>query len=336
MSTTATPLRYAIDDRHAGVRVDAALADLVPGLSRRQAMRAIASGWVTVDGRPVAKAYRLNVGAILELARSPLVDLTDGLIAGAALPALTDRALVLVHADLLIVDKPAAMACQPLRPDETGTLVQWVATRFPEVVDAGPDRREGGLLHRIDVDTSGVVALARNRRTFDLLRPAFADGRVHKRYLAVAIDDPQLAVADALPLGEGGAIELPLGRSRAAAGLMVALVRGDEKIRGEPLPASTRYRVLARGDRCALIEVEIGRGRMHQIRAHLAAIGHPLLGDARYGGADPALPRQALHAAELRLELDGVELVGRASLPADLVALCEARKIPSSWERSLS
>lgn len=293
-------------------------------------MRAVAAGWVTVDGRSVRKAHRLRAGEVVELARSPLVDLAAGDAGDAALPALPDRALPLVHADLLIVDKPAGMPCQPLRPDEIGTLVQWVASRFPEVVSAGPDRREGGLLHRIDVDTSGVVALARNRRAFDQLRPAFVDGRVHKRYLAIAIDDPERADAATRPLGADGTIELPLGRAPAAAGLMVALVRGDEKIRGEPLSASTRYRVLGRGERCALLEVEIGRGRMHQIRAHLAAIGHPLLGDARYGGADPALPRQALHAAELRLELDGAELVGRAALPEDLVALCEARRIPAT------
>lgn len=108
---------------------------------------------------------------------------------------------------------------------------------------------------------------------------------------------------------------------------MVALVRGDERIRGQPLAASTRYLVLGRGDRCALLEVEIGPGRMHQIRVHLAAIGHPLVGDARYGAVDPDLPRQALHASELRLELDGSPLIGRAPLPADLVALCAARAI---------
>jgi len=195
----------------------------------------------------------------------------------------------------LIVDKPAGMAVHPLAPGETGTLANAVAARYPECADASPASREGGAVHRLDLETSGCVAFARDREAWEELRGELKGKRAEKRYLALAVGRLE---------GKGF----------------------------RPRPAETRYEVARRFRDYTLVEVELVTGVMHQIRAHLAYLGHPVAGDLLYGGEAarvPLLGRHFLHAAHLALLGPGDERIEAVSpLPADLEAVL--RTLPTA------
>jgi len=319
MPTTPEPQRFTVEASEDGQRLDLVLARRIETLSRRRAAALASAGQVRVNGRRAAKGRALRPGEVVEL---------RGGVGGALAPAedaLEERRLLLVQPDLIVVDKPAGVPTQPLSAAETGSVLQRLAVRFPEVLSAGPDPLDGGLLHRLDVETSGTLAVARDRASHDRLRPAFAEGLVEKAYLALvscpAQDDALVAAAE---------ISFPIARARSRGGQMVAVISGEERIRGSAMAATTRYRLLARGADCAALEVWIRRGRMHQIRVHLAAMGHPIIGDTRYGVAAPDLGRHALHASSISLESVGGPARVSAPLPADLIQLCTDRGIEPS------
>ena len=199
-----------------------------------------------------------------------------------------DTPLVELYADdaLVAVDKPAGLATHPLRAGERGTLANALVARHPECALVADDPREGGFAHRLDTETSGVLLAARTRAAWQSLRRAFGDGAVAKEYLALVAGDPP----------PSGTIEVPL----VHAGRRVR-VAGDRDL--DRLAARTDFETLARGDGVALVRARSSSGRMHQIRVHLAHRGHPLVGDALYGGPPPAAGTRGhfLHAAAIDL-----------------------------------
>jgi 23S rRNA pseudouridine1911/1915/1917 synthase len=281
----------------AGRRLDVVVGDVL-GLSRARVKSLFETGAVRLDGRRPSKGDRATAGARLqvELAEEAPVLLPE--------PGL---ALRLLYEDrwLLAVDKPAGMPSHPLKPGETQTVANALVARYPEVAAASADVREAGLVHRLDIDTSGVLLAARDRETWEAVRGLFRERAVDKRYWAVVSG----------PIADAGAIDLPLrhkGETRVE-----AAVDGGEEGR----EAVSEFHVLDRAGELALVEVRILTGVLHQVRAHLAAIGAPVVGDGLYGGqALPGLSRFFLHARFLGLvhPATAVPLRVESPLPEEL------------------
>ena len=285
-------------------RLDKVVAELF-GISRRRAMEWVAEDRVRVNGRRVPKGQPVAAGSRVEV-RLPPPD--------APVPQ-PDLPLRIVHADafLVVADKPAGMPSHPLKPGELGTAANALVGRFAELAKVGPSAREGGLVHRLDTDTSGLLLAARTDAAHALLRAQFAARTVQKGYLALAFGE----------IHGGGEVALPLAHDpqdprkvRAASDPEWAAEHGAR-------PAITRFSPIERRGGFTLLEVEIPTGVLHQIRAHLAFIGHPIAGDALYGGQElPGLHRHFLHAARLELaHPDGSTARFQSSLPPDLAAV---------------
>jgi 23S rRNA pseudouridine1911/1915/1917 synthase len=187
---------------------------------------------------------------------------------------------------LIFVDKPSGMPVHPLLPGETGTVANALVARWPELPQASLDPREAGLVHRLDIDTSGVLLAAKDRDTWAALRAQFsAGGEAKKIYLALVEG----------PIADGGEIDLPLAQHGER-------VRPALPSDADARPARSQFRVVSRDGARSLVEVRIFTGVMHQVRAHLAAIGAPIVADSLYGGAaEPRLHRFFLHAESLEV-----------------------------------
>jgi 23S rRNA pseudouridine1911/1915/1917 synthase len=265
----------------------------------------IAEGRVRVDGLRAPKGSTVGPGALVRVDLPP----PDAPVPQPELP------LRVVHADvhLVLADKPAGMPSHPLEPGERGTAANALVGRFPELAGVGPSRREGGLVHRLDTETSGLLLAARTDAAHALLRAQFTARSVEKGYLALAQGE----------LHAGGEIDLPLAHDPADPRKVRAA--SDPTWAGQhgARPALTRFTPVERRGGFTLLEVEIATGVLHQIRAHLAFIGHPLAGDTLYGGPVlPGLGRHFLHAAHLAFQHpDGGRPRFDCPLPADLQAV---------------
>ncbi len=291
--------------RGAGQRLDRFLASSIEGVSRTRIQRWIALGAVTVDGAPALPSRRLRGLEAIE---------------AWPLPTEADRAfepdevpLAIVHedADLMVLDKPAGLVVHPAPGHWRGTLMNGL-------LHARPDSARlprAGIVHRLDKDTSGLMMVARSERGFERLTASLAARDVGRRYVAVVEGLPPARFTVDAPIGRD-----PRDRLRMA---VVAPERGR--------PAVTHVERLASAERASTVECRLETGRTHQIRVHLAHRGHPLVGDALYGGRPFAgFARQALHAWRLDLAhpASGDPLSFASPLPADLVALLAALGLP--------
>lgn len=301
-----------------GVRLDKALAQLLPELSRARVKRAIELGVVRVNGKRLPKGGTLAKGDAIRIDVAQVVDTPAVATPDAPLK------VVLETDQVVVVDKPPGQATAPIRPGEQGTLVNAVLGRYPELVPADADTfighsaRDPGVLHRLDTETSGAVVVARTGAAFEELKQALRDGKLDKRYLLVC-------ASEGLP--DEGTIEFPLANHPKDQRRVYACVHPRDVMRYEPRPAATRYRVVQRAGAWALVEARVGKALRHQIRAHFAAIEHPLAGDELYGGpVIRALGRHALHAA--RVTWPGSSTVPAfdvaVPLPKDMATLIEA------------
>ena len=284
------------------VRLDTFLRGALPAMSRRLVRRLIAEGAVCVNGRPAAKGVRVAPGDRVTLPDLPATITPE--------PGL---ALAVLHEDdaLVALDKPGGMPGHALDPRQRGTAAAFLLARYPEMADVG-DPLAPGLVHRLDSGTSGLLVAARTRAAHCALRAALRARAVEKRYLAWVAGD-----ASAL---DGARVALPLAHDPRDRRRMVPAAAGMRA-----WPAETSVMVVSTGCARSLVEATIRTGVTHQVRVHLAARGHPVLGDVLYGGAPAGLPRgrHALHAAGLTLPhpTDGRPLSLSALLPADLAAL---------------
>lgn len=276
-----------IEEEDAGVRVDVILVRRVPELSRARAKALIEEGAVRVDGRRVKKSYIVSAGDRVTLEKTPgLVDFYAAPDSGLALD-------VLVETDgYVVVDKPAGVPTHPLKEGELGTLAGALVARYPEMRDVGYSRREPGILHRLDNDTSGVVLAARDQTTFERLREQLQEGQIEKRYLARCQGSVPAPIVIDTPIAND-----PRDRRRVR---VCNDPREIKRLRAQP--AQTEILTSTPAEHGSLIEVRANNARRHQIRAHLASIGHPLLGDTLYGGPPLAPPnRHLLHALSIQL-----------------------------------
>ena len=287
-----------------GERLDR-LVSLVTGRSRSAAAALVAGGAVRVGGAVVTSGkHRLVPGDEVE------VDAGDA--PGPVVVADPSVSFAVVHedGDVVVVDKSAGMVVHPGAGHATGTLVHGLVARYPEIAAVGAADRPG-IVHRLDRDTSGLLVVARTEQARRRLVAALAGRDVERVYLALVAG---------LPESDAGMVDAPVGRSSREPSRMAVSAKGKE--------ARTRYAVEQRWARSAvaLLRCRLETGRTHQIRVHLAAIGHPVLGDATYfSGRRPPVevPRLFLHATRLAFAhpVSGLPMAFESPLPDDLAAV---------------
>lgn len=292
-----------VEEAASGQRIDLYVGAAL-SLSRSRVKALFEGDHVRLNDRKTKK------GAMLAKGDRVQIELDD---TAQAAGAVADAALALhvLHEDdaLVFVDKAAGVPTQPLAPGETGTVANALVARYPEMAAVGDDPREAGLCHRLDVETSGVLLAARTRPAWEALRAAFSTDRaVEKRYLALVTG----------PLADEGVIEVPLAHA------------GDHVRPGldEGRNAITEFSVRARVGEYALVDVTLVTGVLHQVRAHLASVGAPIVGDTTYGGREePGLTRFFLHASSLgvRHPVTGKFLRVESPLPEELGAVLDRR-----------
>jgi 23S rRNA pseudouridine1911/1915/1917 synthase len=314
--------RTAIIPRElAGARLDQALASVFPEYSRSRLSEWIRRGLATVDRQRCRPRDRVAGGERIELKTAPAVDSERWE------PQPLELAVVHEDAHLLVVDKPAGLVVHPGAGNPDGTLVNALLHRDPAL--AGVPR--AGVVHRLDKNTSGLLVVARTLAAHKHLVAALKRRSVQREYLAIVVGR----------LRAGGRVDAPVGRHRGQRTRMAVTEAGR--------PAASRYRVERRFRAHSLVRVALESGRTHQIRVHMAHIGHPLVGDPTYGGrlkiptgagtelseALRAFKRQALHAADLTLHhpATGESMHWTSPLPADMQSLLEALEADEKQHR---
>ena len=306
-----------VSEALAGERLDRVVA-LVWECSRAEAARLIDQRKVAVNGNvATARSQRLAAGDQISLLEDPIVR-------QAAPEPDPSVELDVVHADkqVIVVNKPADLVVHPGSGNAVGTLVNGLLARFPEIAEVGESERPG-IVHRLDRGTSGLLMIARTQSSYQALTTALSRREVQRGYVALVMGQP----AD-----DRGVIDAPVGRSNRHPTKMAVIAHGR--------PARTHYMVSDRmGARnesqdgppgepvpfdSARLELQLETGRTHQIRVHLAAIDHPVLGDELYGGpVAPGISRPALHAHSLGFDHPGTgqRLRFEAEAPEDFSAL---------------
>jgi 23S rRNA pseudouridine1911/1915/1917 synthase len=301
----SSELRLEVGPDDVGRRLDQFLAE--PLGSRAQAARLISEGAVTVDGRAVQKRHLVSPGEEIIVERGDVSG--SGLAGPDPADGRSTAPFTVPYEDehLLIVDKPAGVIVHPGRGHPDGTLAQALAGRAV----GGEDPYRAGIVHRLDRDTSGLLVVAKTDEAHRRLKALLASRQLRREYLALV---------DGVPSARTGTIDAPIGRDRGDR-LRVSL--DSDHVR----EARTHFEIeeLLPGG-LTLLRVSLETGRTHQIRVHMQAIGHPVVGDPIYGGiatgARLGLSRQFLHAARLAFPhpLTGVAVDVSSPLPDDLVA----------------
>ncbi len=292
-------------EHDAAERLDVWLAGRLPGLSRARLQALIRAGNITVDGRAANGHRRLRAGQCVRVgipAPQP------------AKPAAQDIPLDIIYqdADLIVVNKPAGMVVHPAPGHASGTLVNALLHHCPDLAGIGGELRPG-IVHRLDRDTSGLLVAAKHEAALRSLADQFKKRQVRKEYLALVRGAPPVA----------GSINAAIGRHPVQRKKMALSERGRA--------ALTSFQCLAVYPQAALVRLRIHTGRTHQIRVHMAHLGHPVLGDQVYGRQRAGLlsaPRQMLHAArlEFRHPADGRLMSFAAPLPEDMRAIIQRLK----------
>ncbi len=317
-------MKITITDAQAGTRIDKLLVQAVPGLGRAGAKRLFEKGLVRLQtggegrARVASKGDVATAGDVLE------VDIEVSNEGGAAVPdPEAPLTIVLERPDLLVAEKPAGQPTAPLNPGERGTLANALLARYPELAGIGFSPREPGLCHRLDTGTSGLVLAARTEQAFVTLSTALKEARLDKRYLVIC---------SAADLPESGTIDFPLAPHPKDRRRVYPCIHPRDVVRYAPRPATTTYEKLREHEGLALVEVRAPKAARHQIRAHFAAIEHPLLGDTLYGGAPlpgtpegEESPRHALHAHLIVWKGDKTvpAFTAESPLPPDLARFLE-------------
>ncbi len=315
-------LRRLAVDAGAGARLDAWLAARLPDLSRSRLAQLLEQGRVTVNGRAARKSLRLHEGDVVDLT---IPEPEPATVAAEDLP-LT---IVFQDADLLVLDKPAGVVVHPAPGHRSGTLVNALLHHVSDLSGIGGVLRPG-IVHRLDRDTSGLMLVAKNDGAHRALADALKRREIRRIYLAVAWGHLARDLVE---------VDAAVGRSPTHRQRMAVVEHGRH--------ALTRFQRLERWIAADLLRAELETGRTHQIRVHLAHIGHPVVGDPVYGGAgargisgpgatwaralEKRVPRQFLHAARLsfRHPRTGEALAFESPLPPDL-------KPAFDWARATS
>jgi len=300
-----------------GERVDKYVAGEVPSLSRSQVQDLIARGLITVNGIEVKPSQRLKEGDSVGVIVPPAEEVE-------LVPERIPLRIVYEDEDLVVVDKPPGLVVHPAAGHQRGTLLNALLARYPDLpLD---EEKRSGIVHRLDKDTSGLIVVARSRDAREHLQAQFKAREVLKVYLSLVegVVEPR-----------NGVIEASIGRDSRDRKRMAVVRSGGRR-------AVTEFRVLERLGEYTLLETRPRTGRTHQVRVHLAFLGHPVVGDSVYGHRKQrlGLERQFLHAHRLAFRHPSsdrqVDLV--SELPSDLERVLEMLRRPNlisaeEWER---
>jgi len=303
-----------VDEEGEGTRIDAYLADQAGEVSRSQVQRLIREGQVLLDGEPCKPSTPVKEGQEISWPSDAGLRPVEIEAEPVALNVIFE------DEDVLVLHKEPGLVVHPAPGHWHGTLVHGLLHRWPGWRAPGGSPRPG-IVHRLDKDTSGLLVVARSQRAYASLQEQLATRTAHRRYVALVWG---------APLDEKGTIDRPVGRDPRQRQRMAVLARGGKS-------AVTHWEVLARFDSCTLLRLGLQTGRTHQIRVHLASLGHPVFADPMYGGVEypgrlaprertrarrllSGLNRVALHAYHLgfRHPADGEELVFEAPVPEDM------------------
>jgi len=300
--------KIIIKKEKAGARLDKFLMQEVflnLETTRGEIIRNINSGNILVNNKQVKPSHILRPGDTISSkfkVQSSKLSLNKNL----------DVAVVYQDKNIIVVNKPAGISVHPVKASEKNTLVNFLIAKFPEIENVYDNSKDAylrpGIVHRLDKDTSGVMAVARNQKTFEELKKLFQDHEIEKKYLALVygrLEDKK------------GIIEKPIARSATYRKQVIAGRKTKTKIR----EAVTEFRVVREFGGYSLVEALPKTGRMHQIRVHFFSIGHPIVGDKlyalkKYKKAEVA--RQLLHAKSLKFELGGKKYFFKAPIPKDI------------------
>ena len=292
---------------NAGARLDIALVDALPDLSRTQIQRLLKEEQIIVNGRSAKANLRLNGGeqVVVTLPEPQETDI---------LPEDIPLDIQYEDDDILLINKPAGMVVHPAVGHPNGTLVNAVLGYCPDLAGVGGEKRPG-IVHRLDMNTSGLILVAKNDLALQYLQKQFKERTIGKTYLALV--EGQIQPPEAL-------IDAPIGRDpRQRKKMTVIFARKGIKSR----PAQTEYETAVSYDDHTLLSCKLHTGRTHQIRVHLSYIGHPIVGDTVYGRRKQSikLKRQFLHATILQFKRpsDDQELTFRIELPPELQAVLD-------------
>jgi 23S rRNA pseudouridine1911/1915/1917 synthase len=290
-------------------RLDRYLASVLNDVSRTKVQQLIEEGAVLVNGHPSKPGYALKIGDEVQV-----LSLRLNNRAGAVKPRQLPLDVVYEDRDLLVVNKAAGMVVHPAPGHHDDTLVNALLTRYPDIQKDGADQRPG-IIHRLDKDTSGLIIIARNAPTQAALVEQMKHHEVIKHYLAL--------VEGVVALDQGS-IDAPIGRNPRHRQQMAITAKDSREAR-------THFRVLQRFTHHTLLLLELETGRTHQIRVHLKAIGHPVVGDPIYGSSSAThgltLKRLFLHAYQIRFihPTTGATIELEAALPDDLQAVLDQK-----------
>lgn len=311
MTTQKFSIKIGLDKQ--GERVDKFLSLEIKGYSRKYFQDLIEEGEVKVNGKAVEKDYILKIG-----------DVVEGRVKEPETASLEPDSnikfsVVFDDKDFAVVDKPAGLVVHPSHTHKKGTLVNGLLARWPEIRGIGEDSMRPGIVHRLDKETSGLMAVAKSQPMFLWLKKQFQDRKVEKKYIALVYGN--------ISQNEGE-ITVPIGRLGVKQVAINSLNKGLSGNVNKSRNARTGFKILARYRDFTLIEATPYTGRMHQIRVHFKYLGYPVVGDKKYGGRriskSIALPRHFLHSSYLAFNLPSWEKVEfKSELPSDLQAVID-------------
>lgn len=297
--------KIIVSKEKSGARIDKFLMQeffLDMGISRGEIIRNIKEGNILVSKKKIKPSYILKVNDEIEI---DLEKKSEKL----ALNESVKFEIIFENENLVVINKPAGVQVHPSEKNETDTLVNGLICKFPEIETVGdsPESRPG-IVHRLDRDTSGVMLVARNQKTFETLKNKFKNHEIQKTYWALTHGKLQNAK---------GVIDAPLARSADYSKQVIASQKTKTKIRS----AVTEFEVLQDLDKFSLIEVKPKTGRTHQIRVHLFSVGNPIVGDEKYKlkniKTKSQTNRHLLHAKSIKFEIFDKKFEFEAELPYD-------------------
>lgn len=300
---------YTIEPEKVGLRLDRYLTSVLPDLSRTHIQQLIGEGAIQVNGRTSKPGYALRTGDTVLIATT-----ATAASMSQVKPRSAPLDIIYEDADLLVINKAPGMVVHPAPGHTEDTLVNALLAYYPALRTSDAEQRPG-IVHRLDRDTSGLLIVAKNARAQAALVEQLQRHEITKHYIALVEGNVSL---------DQGSIDAPIGRDPRHRQQMTITTIGSREAR-------THFRVIERFARHTLLLMQLETGRTHQIRVHLKAIGHPVVGDPTYGSGNvirgSSLKRQFLHASHLQFlhPSSAAPLEFESSLPTDLQAVLERK-----------
>ncbi len=281
--------KFTVTKEDAGLRLDVFLSGNLPDFSRSWIQKLIEKGNVKVGSRKPSKNYRTKAGENVFVS----IELPPEISLDADKSLNSKIKVVFENDDFLVINKSSGLVVHPSSTTPKGTIVNWLLYKYPEIKSVGDDPIRPGIVHRLDKETSGLMVIARNQKTFEWLKEQFKERNIGKKYLTLVIGDIKK---------ESGEISYPIGRSKNDPTKQV--VYKSKSVPSNAREAHTLWRVIKQYPDFTYLEVVPKTGRMHQIRVHLKSMGHPVAGDSKYATKTSSksprhIGRMFLHASFL-------------------------------------